>query len=235
VPNRVHAVRRATKLLRDGLCRLAIAAAAVCGLWVAGLVWFATAPSVDNRAEATDAIVVLTGGSLRLHSGIELLREGKGRKLFVSGVNHQVDLDELMRSSGTDSWWARDRASCCVMLGYLADNTLGNANETAQWIRQQGFHSLRLVTAWYHMPRSLLEFNRAMPEIEIIAHPVFPEQVKYEHWWARHGTAALLVTEYGKYLATLVRPFVEEIGLAGQSAPRRAAQGEPEPAKSEIH
>jgi uncharacterized SAM-binding protein YcdF (DUF218 family) len=233
-PIRVHGVRRAIKLLRDGLRRLAIAAAALCGLWVAGLIWFATAPSVEERAEATDAIVVLTGGSLRLHSGIALLREGKGRMLFISGVNHQVDLDDLLRGSGGDSSAARDRASCCLVLGYQADDTLGNALETARWIRQQGFHSLRLVTAWYHMPRSLLEFNRAMPEIEIVAHPVFPEQVKYERWWARRGTAMLLVNEYAKYLATLVRPFVEDIGLAGQSAPPIAVRAEPESAKSEI-
>ena len=232
---RVHVVRRAIKLLRGGLCRLAIAAAALCGLWVAGLIWFATAPSVEDRDEATDAIVVLTGGSLRLHSGIVLLREGKGRVLFVSGVNHQVDLEDLLRSSGGDAWSAHDRASCCVVLGYQADDTLGNALETAQWIRQQGFHSLRLVTAWYHMPRGLLEFRRAMPEIEIVAHPVFPEQVRYEHWWARRGTAVLLVNEYAKYLATLARPFVEDIGLAGQAAPPRAVRAEPETAKSEIH
>src|ERR1700674_3533440 len=87
-PIRVHGVRRTIKLLRGGLCRIAIAGAALCGFWVPGLIWFATAPSVEDRAESTDAIVVLTGGSLRLHSGIALLREGKGRKLFVSGVNH---------------------------------------------------------------------------------------------------------------------------------------------------
>jgi uncharacterized SAM-binding protein YcdF (DUF218 family) len=213
----VHVVRRAIKLLRGGLCRLAIAAAALCGLWVAGLVWFATAPSVEDRAGSTDAIVVLTGGSLRLHSGIALLREGKGRKLFVSGVNHQVDLDDLLRSSGGDAWWAHDRESCCVVLGYQADDTLGNALETAQWIRQQGFRSLRLVTAWYHMRRSLLEFERAMPEIEIVPHPVFPDQVAHEHWWARRETTALLVTEYGKYLASLARPLIEGLVPAGQA------------------
>jgi uncharacterized SAM-binding protein YcdF (DUF218 family) len=201
-------------------------------LWVAGLIWFATAPLVeDHRAEATDAIVVLTGGSLRLNSGIALLREGKGRRLFVSGVNHQVDLEDLLHISGGDP----SLANCCVVLGYEADDTLGNARETAQWIRAQGFHSLRLVTAWYHMPRSLLEFNRAMPEIEVVAHPVFPEQVRHEYWWARYGTAALLLTEYAKYLGTLVRPFVEEIEPASSGISPSAVLGGPESAKSEIH
>jgi uncharacterized SAM-binding protein YcdF (DUF218 family) len=202
------------------LRRIAIAAAGVCVLWLTGLVWFATPPAIEATAPPTDAIVVLTGGSLRLQSGFELLREGKGRKLFVSGVNQQVDLDDLLRLSGN----AAERAQCCVALGHEADNTLGNAHETARWIRSQGFRSLRLVTAWYHMPRSLLEFDRAMPEIDIVAHPVFPEQVKQEHWWMWRGTAALLVSEYVKYLAALSRPIVEALQPTelGVSEPMRA-------------
>ena len=191
------------------LRRLVMVTAACCVLWFGGLIWFATPPAADSRAAPTDAIVVLTGGSLRLQSGIKLLREGKGRKLFVSGVDQHVDLAELLRISGNSGDESADWASCCVVLGHQADNTFGNALETARWMRSQGFHSLRLVTAWYHMPRSLLEFDRVMPEIEIVAHPVFPDQVKQEHWWAWPGTAALLVNEFTKYLAALARPLIE--------------------------
>ena len=196
-------------LMRGVLRRTAIAGAAISLLWLVGLIWFATPPAVESPPPApTDAIVVLTGGSLRLQSGIELLREGKGRKLFVSGVNHQVAIDDLLRVSGSDPAWAQEGALCCVVLGHEADNTRCNAYETAQWIRSEGFRSLRLVKAWYHLPRSLLEFHRAMPEIEILAHPVFPDQVKLERWWAWRGTAALLVSEYTKFLATLFRPLI---------------------------
>jgi uncharacterized SAM-binding protein YcdF (DUF218 family) len=191
-------------LMRGALRTIVLVAGASCLSWLGGLLWFATPPSGETRAAATDAIVVLTGGSLRLESGIDLLREGKGRKLFVSGVNQQVDLDDLLGISGH----APDWALCCIVLGHRADNTLGNAQETAQWIRGQGFRSLRLVTAWYHMPRSLLEFDRAMPEIDIVAHPVFPDQVKQERWWAWRGTALLLVNEYVKYLGALARPLI---------------------------
>lgn len=186
---------------------MAIVTAACCLSWLAGLVWFATPPAAESRPVATDAIVVLTGGSLRLQSGIELLREGKGRKLFISGVNQQVDLDEVLRVSGNTPDWAW----CCVTLGHEAGNTLGNARETAQWVQGEGFHSLRLVTAWYHMRRSLLEFDRAMPEIDIVAHPVFPDRVKQDHWWTWRGTAALLVGEYVKYQAALLRPVFDRL------------------------
>lgn len=192
-------------LLRGALRTVAVLAVGCCLLWLGGLLWFVAPPAPDTRVSPTDAIVVLTGGSLRLRSGIDLLREGKGRKLFVSGVNQQVDLEELLGISGSMPDWAL----CCIILGHEADNTLENAQETARWIRSQGFHSLRLVTAWYHMPRSLLEFDRALPEIDIVAHPVFPDQVKQEHWWAQRGTALLLVSEYVKYIGALSRPLLE--------------------------
>ena len=203
------------------LRRMAIAGAVLFVLWAAGLIWFAIQPSAEDRSAPTDAIVVLTGGRLRLQSGIELLREGKGRKLFVSGVDQRVDLDELLRISGNAADWA----ACCTALGHDAEDTLGNARETAQWVRQQGFRSLRLVTAWYHMPRSLLEFDRAMPEIEIIPHPVFPDQVRQEHWWASRGTAALLVSEYGKYLGAVLRPLLERLQPVSTAEPVQAEGG----------
>ena len=214
--------------LRSVLRGVAVASGGACFLWLGGLVWFVTPPVAETRAAPTDAIVVLTGGSQRLHNGLELLRERKGRKLFVSGVNQQVELDDLLRVPGNAADrpldWPPNWPACCVALGHEADNTLGNARETAGWIRGEGFHSMRLVTAWYHMPRSLLEFDRAMPEIEIVAHPVFPEQVKPERWWGWHGTAGLLVSEYVKYLAALGRPLIErrQPASAGASEPAQA-------------
>jgi uncharacterized SAM-binding protein YcdF (DUF218 family) len=189
------------------LRRVVLTGAVLFAGWLVGFIWFSVPPPRENEAVATDAIIVLTGGRLRLQSGMDLLRDGKGRKLFVSGVNQQVDLGELLRVSGN----APDWASCCTAVGHDADNTLGNARETAEWMRQQGFSSLRLVTAWYHMPRSLLELDRAMPEIEIIAHPVFPDEVNQEHWWVYPGNMLLLASEYGKYLAALLRPVVERV------------------------
>ena len=208
--------------LWGALLRITIVAASCCLLWLGGLLWFATPTAEDARTAPTDAIVVLTGGSLRLQSGIELLREGKGSKLFVSGVNQQVDLEELLRVSGDAPEWA----SCCVVLGHQADDTLGNAQETARWIRSQGFHSLCLVTAWYHMRRSVLEFQRAMPEIDILAHPVFPDQVKQERWWTWRGTAVLLVNEYVKYLGALARPLIERRRPATIGNPDGTARAE---------
>src|SRR5207245_2185250 len=118
---------------------------------------------VADPDSTTDAVVVLTGGSLRVRSGLELLAEGKAKKLFISGVYPATDAAALLRAEHQSS----AQLDCCIVLGHSADNTLGNALETAAWMRRERFHSLRLVTAAYHMPRSLLEFRRAMPDIRI--------------------------------------------------------------------
>ena len=136
-------------------------------VWLAGLIWFAgTIPNdvVDPYSPA-DAIVVLTGGSQRFETGLDLLAAGKGKQLFISGVHQGVTVADLMHQAHR----APDRPACCVVLGHEADSTLGNALETAAWMRREGYHSLRLVTAAYHMRRSLLEFARVMPEMTIIA------------------------------------------------------------------
>jgi uncharacterized SAM-binding protein YcdF (DUF218 family) len=193
---------RAAKVLRGALSLLAIFAL----LWLVGLWRFVAAlPSeIAEPDERTDAIVVLTGGSQRVEGGLRLLAEGKAKKLFISGVAAGVDVNELLRVSRQSP----DSVACCVVLGHAADNTLGNARETAQWMASEGFQSLRLVTASYHMPRSMLEFSRAMPDKKIVPNPVFPEFLRDTPWWRRRASALLIASEYSKYLVTLVRPVV---------------------------
>jgi uncharacterized SAM-binding protein YcdF (DUF218 family) len=195
----VHAHRHAGGLVR----RLAIAFALLVAAWLAGLFWFAAqipAPGPVAKRQ-TDAIVVLTGGTGRLIAGLALLSEGRAKKLFVSGVYRGIDVAALLRLARQ----APREVECCIILGYAADNTVGNARETAAWMRKEGYTSLRLVTASYHMPRSLLEFRRVMGDITIIANPVHPERFRLAQWWRWPGTAGLIVSEFNKYLLALIR------------------------------
>jgi len=188
---------------RRALTTLGILFGLLAGAWGGGLLMFADSlgTEVEDRDTVTDAIVVLTGGSDRLSSGLALLEAGKGRKLLVSGVHRSVDLADLLRRAHLPAGEPASR----VVLGHAADDTVGNAVETAAWMEAEGFASLRLVTAAYHMKRARLEFRRAMPRAVIVPHPVYPEAVKTREWWRWPGTASLLATEYTKYLAARLR------------------------------
>src|SRR3954452_13481156 len=111
---------------------LAAALLFLLAVWLGGFVWFVGSSlwvKIDHAA-STDAIVVLTGGKMRLETGLELLQAGKAAKLFVSGVNPAVDRETLLRAFGQ----VAQREACCIVLGHAANNTVGNALETALWM-----------------------------------------------------------------------------------------------------
>jgi len=173
------------------------------GAWCAGFVWFAAAipRALPPDAGPADAAVVLTGGSGRIDEGVALLMSGRAGKLFVSGVGEGADMAAILPTGAVTP----ETVACCIVLGHDAADTRGNARETAAWMRQEGFTSLRLVTGAYHMPRSMVEFRSAMPDVAVVPHPVFPGEVRLAEWWRRPGTAALIAAEYTKYLFAVAR------------------------------
>jgi uncharacterized SAM-binding protein YcdF (DUF218 family) len=180
-------------------------------LWGAGLLAFVAAiPQPGSSTDAdrpTDGIIVLTGGSDRLAEGFRLLDRHLAKKLLISGVAQGVTLEQLIDRLGDqkDSVPSAAELACCVTLGYAAESTVGNAEESADWLRKNGASSVRLVTANYHMLRSQLEFRRAMPDITVITNPVFPTEVRDRYWFVKPHTLLLLMNEYHKYLIALAR------------------------------
>lgn len=182
-----------------GLRRTLLVLSIVFFAWAAGLYLFASmipepgaAPQVN-----TDAVVVLTGGAGRVNEGLSLLENGMAKKLFISGVYRGVDVQALLKLAKV----APGNLECCITLGYAADSTRGNASETMEWIEREGYKSIRIVTASYHMPRSLLEFRQVLPaEITIVPHPVFPAGFYAGNWWRWRGSARLAISEYHKYI-----------------------------------
>ncbi len=169
-------------------------------LWALGWMWFAASVASIKPAAPdvkTDAIVVLTGGDKRVNTGLDLLADEKARLLFISGVNAKVKPEELV------ALWHGDhkKVLCCITLGYAADNTASNATESQEWIRKNNVHSIRLVTANYHMARSLLLFKETMPDLTIVAHPVVPDD--FEPW--KEQFWPLTFSEYNKWLMAWLR------------------------------
>ncbi len=191
--------RRATRYLRR-------AGAAGVGLWLVGLFWFVAVLPAPRQTPpaATDGIVVLTGGAARIEAGLALLRNDPRVRLLISGVDPRIGRETLQRF-----YAASGRAfDCCVDLGRTAPDTRGNAREIAAWAAERGYGSLTVVTANYHMPRSLIEIERAAPGVALVPYPVRSSNVPIERWWARPRTAALMASEYTKYLVSLsASPF----------------------------
>jgi uncharacterized SAM-binding protein YcdF (DUF218 family) len=168
---------------------------ALVGLYVAGFAIFAShLPEAPRDLGKIDGIVALTGGGSRLDSAVALFEKGVGERLLISGVNMQATKQDLKKLSH-----GKRRFECCADLGYAAENTLGNAKEAASWARFHHYKRILLVTSRYHMPRSMTEFHDVMPDVEVVAYPVDPENGRGS--WSK---LRVLHSEYAKYLAVTV-------------------------------
>jgi uncharacterized SAM-binding protein YcdF (DUF218 family) len=114
-------------------------------------------PAAAN-ASATDAAVVLTGGSGRIEHAIDVLRGGKARRLLVAGADPSVTKADLAHRLGGSSALIK----CCVDLGSESVDTRSNAEEAGRWLAQHRFHSVRLITSDWHMRRARYEFGRVL-------------------------------------------------------------------------
>lgn len=176
----------------------AVAVAAIAaGFW--WFVWSVPTQEVQLNDNA-DGIVVLTGGSSRVADAIELLSEGRGKRLLITGVHRATTSAEIARVAPA---YGR-LIACCVDLDHSALNTVGNALETRRWANSNRIRSLIVVTSNYHMPRAMAELGRQLPDVFLIPFPVVTEKMRNDPWWSP-ATAKLLLSEYLKYIVAQFR------------------------------
>ena len=185
----------------------AVAAGLVLSAFLAGFVVFVitVARFQPSSSVQADGIVVLTGGERRLGVAAALLADKRGKRLLISGANTVATRHDLFQRSGLSA----DLFKCCVDIGYDAHDTSGNAFETKAWARANHFSRLIIVTSSYHMPRSLTEFGRAMPDVSLIPCPVLPRKSKY--WWVDVAKARVIFSEYVKFLPSAARYAVARL------------------------
>lgn len=148
-------------------------------------------------------IVVLTGGKGRIEKGLQLLQNGTGNLLFISGVHPNVNIK--------DEYFMEPEISrlneCCIFFGKKAKDTLGNLKEVDDWLSSNDFNEFFLVSSYYHLPRVKLLFEKNMSDRKIHLIPVgkFPDTsipiINQFH------LIRILITEYLKIIYLIIFGF----------------------------
>lgn len=155
-----------------------------------GFLYFAVTLPVPVGHAKTDAVLVPTGGAGRIARGLEVVREGDARRMFVSGVDPEVTPGEFAREFDVEAREMR----CCVTLGFLAVDTRSNAGEAAQWMTSNDVRTVRLVTTDWHMRRASAELRHSIPPHVAVLEDAVPSD----------PSLGELFLEYNKLLAALV-------------------------------
>lgn len=142
-----------------------------------------------------DGIVVWTGkGGGRLEAGAYLLQSQRGERLLISGVHESNGLEQISELAGLST----TMADCCLDLDYAAEDTVGNARETASWAQALDYDHIILVTSAYHMPRAEVEIAATTGRIRITPYPV--ERADSRKWYKSADRTKRLLQEYSKLL-----------------------------------
>jgi len=152
-----------------------------------------------------DAIIVFTGGENRVQSGIDLISNNVGKRLFISGVNPDTNIFDISEQILSDE----DLLNCCIDLGKKANNTIENAIESIDWIKNNNYKNVIIVTSNYHMKRSLFILKNFDRSINFIPHNVQSKflQNKNIPIYAKMKT---IISEYAKLTYTRIYFLIEK-------------------------
>ena len=171
--------------------------AVVALLYLGGLAIFLATMPAPLDGPKTDAIVVLTGGAGRIDRGLRLLEAHKAQRMLISGVAPEVKPGELAHEYKVSA----SLFKCCIDLGHEAVDTRSNADETADWLRDHDYKSVRLVTSDWHLARAKLELVNALDGDATVLGDGVPSSPRW----------AVLLGEYNKLI---VRRIALLFGLA---------------------
>ena len=155
-------------------------------VWVLGFVLFTMTLPRPLENVTTDAVVVPTGGAGRIDRGLALIASHQAKRMLISGAAPGVRPIDLARSNNAPI----SLFTCCVDLGHEAVDTRSNAEETARWVRQHGYKSIRLVTSDWHMARARMELDAVLDSDVTVEADGVPGD----------APLGLLVIEYNKLL-----------------------------------
>ncbi len=138
-----------------------------------GVIWFivretnriqSIAMNVWTEDQAADCAVVLTGGPNRLNEGLDLLAQGRVKKLIVAGVNPGSRFEEIFPKA----YYYGSISKEDIILERRSQTTFGNAEQSLSIVEALNCRDILLVTSYVHMYRSLRTFKASYPrEIHI--------------------------------------------------------------------
>lgn len=167
-------------------------------LWIIGLgVYLYYVQTMRPYEGTAQAIVVLTGGEGRVETGLKLLADEKGKRLLISGVHQNVRLADLLKPPYKNRGLEEH-----TELGFVAQDTSGNADEIAAWVERNQIESVIVVTANYHMPRAMVHLGSQLPDVALYPYPIKSKAFRYRDWVRNKAARHLIMEDYNKFLLT---------------------------------
>lgn len=168
---------------------------------------------VNDDLTKADSIVVFSGDNgQRTVKGIELLEQGLGDYLILSGgkVYDDVTMAELMKDHAIKLGVVPEK----IILDKEANSTYENALFTKEIIEENNFKSIILVTSEFHSRRSKAAMEKALEDTVIDGEKVkimvtsSKEEKFNTKWWTSGNSVLILIGEYLRLIGYYVKGYI---------------------------
>ena len=151
--------------------------------------------SSNNNKIIFDGIAILTGGKGRIKEGLNLLEKNSEAKLIISGVDQKVTLKTITKKNNILE---------NIYLDKKSKSTIENAIQITSWAKMLNLKKIKIITSYYHMPRSILFLKHYDKDMIFIPHPVRSKSQKYNNRIDYFKLDPFLFEEYVKYLLSFL-------------------------------
>lgn len=168
---------------------------------------------VKDELKKADAVVVFSGDNgPRTEKGVELIKEGLGDYLILSGgkVYDDVTMAELMKDHAIKLGVSEDK----ILLDNEASTTHENALFTKDIVEEHNFKSIIVVTSEFHSRRSKAAMEKALENtlidgenVEIMVTYSYEEHFTTK-WWTSGSSVLILISEYLKLAGYFVKGYI---------------------------
>ena len=167
---------------------------------------------VQDEAHAAEAIVVLSGSLPdRILEAVDLYQAHLAPRIVLTRELPLPGLAALRARGATLPEHHEQNISIAEQLGVPADailvmptattSTLAETRALVGYLKEQGIHSILLVTSKAHARRARLTFRTlARPDLRIAVCPSRYDPFSAEQWWHERAFIRRVVIEYGKLL-----------------------------------
>lgn len=117
-----------------------------------------------NAPSYADAVIVFAGGPNRVKTAFEISGTSPSQKILISGAARNTTLDATLEALNMDRFDLKVPPQN-ITYGRRAITTVGNAMETANWLkRHPEISSITVVTSREHVLRASYELDRLIPD-----------------------------------------------------------------------
>jgi uncharacterized SAM-binding protein YcdF (DUF218 family) len=133
-----------------------------------------------------DGVIAYTGGKYRIGTAALIIKNGFKGPVLISGVYPGLDMSKVYQALELTKQQTQQ-----INIDYSAVSTVGNVEQTLNWVKSNNLSKVLIITSYYHVPRTqLLLNNMADAKTQFVSYPVF----------SNNATISLLFSEYIKIL-----------------------------------